>query len=177
MEKKISKTLIMGLRNSGKSSILEYFQGIRNLVLFGNIKPTVHIDRVIYQAVDYEHLIWDFGGQIDYLSDYLEQFYEYAYEADEIIYVIDIQDQEKYNPSINFLKKIIKLLVDKELYIDIKVFLHKFDPDLDHTHPEINEEVIINLLKDVKNIFSDNISYSIFKTSLYVDFKKYQIIG
>ncbi len=165
----------MGLSNSGKSSILYYLQGIRNLPAYSEVKPTIQINRVIYQAVDYDHTIWDFGGQESYISQYLEQFSDHLIGVNGIIYVIDIQDKEKYQAALNYLQKIIEILQSNNHQIEISVFLHKYDPDLKSIHAEITESEINELIKKIKTLFSKNMRYNISKTTIYAEFKEYTV--
>ena len=172
MKQVTQKTLLMGLSNSGKTSILQYIQGIRNLPAYGETKPTVHINYVLYQAAEGENIIWDFGGQLEYLDGYLEKFYDYIVEANKLIFVIDIQDEEKYEPSLEYLQKIIFLLTKHPVKIEISVFLHKYDPDLHQTHPLITKEKINDLTRKIGNLFPKGMKYKISKTALYTKFKE-----
>ena len=171
----IQKILLMGLSNSGKTSVLQYFQGIRNLPAFCNVKPTVNVNWVKYQAVDQENIVWDFGGQIKFIEEYLEKFYEYLTDTDEILFIIDIQEIEKYKTSLGYLKRIVELLVKNNSMIEITIFLHKYDPDLFEVHPEITEEKIKNLIDSIHEIFPKKYKYAISKTSIYAKFKEIKV--
>ncbi len=162
----------MGLSNSGKTSILQYLQGERSIPTFTEIKPTLQIQRVLYQAMEQDHTLWDFGGQENYLEEYLERFNEYLSGADKLIFTIDIQDQAKYKPSLIYFEKILNLLIENNYNLDVRVYLHKYDPDLKRTHPEITEQVITELIKRFKAIISKNVKVLISKTTIYAKFKE-----
>ena len=161
------KILILGLKSSGKTSIVYSLQKKINLLNFVNLKPTRGINKIDFEECDIKFYIWDFGGQESYRKDYLERMDRYFNEAKKFIYVIDIQEQELYDNSLGFLEDIILILKNKELYVSISIFLHKYDPDL-----EIEEEIPINLVKKIEALIPKEFKYKIFKTSIYTVFRK-----
>ncbi|KKN30420.1 hypothetical protein LCGC14_0834280 [marine sediment metagenome] len=161
------KILILGLKSSGKTSIVYSLQKKINLLNFVNLKPTRGINKIDFEEGDTKFYIWDFGGQESYRKDYLERMDRYFNEAKKFIYVIDIQEQELYDNSLGFLEDIILILKNKELYVSISIFLHKYDPDL-----EIEEEIPINLVKKIEALIPKEFKYKIFKTSIYTVFRK-----
>lgn len=173
-DRELRKTLLMGLSNSGKSSILQYLVGVRNLPAFSINKPTIQINRVFFQAVEYDQTIWDFGGQECLINEYLEKFDSFLIGADTILFVIDIQDENKFEPSINYLNKIIKYLGTNHS-ISFKIYLHKFDPDLNLTYPNITSDKIEHLIQKITNIFPKKFKYKISKTSIYAKFKEVDV--
>ncbi len=175
MSKPYSRMLLLGLSNSGKTSILKYFQGFRNLSSFSEIKPTIHIDFIKYQAIDQEYIVWEFGGQKEYINEYLKNFYSYLVNTKKILFVIDIQDKKKYAPSLDFLQKIVNLLINNDSKIEVSVYLHKLDPDLNQTHPEITKQKIDNLIREIIKIFPRDYKYNISKTSIYMKFKEHKV--
>lgn len=169
------KILLMGLSNSGKTSLLQYFQGLRNIPCYSEIKPTIQIKRVLFQAMDEDFTVWDFGGQKRLIETYLEEFSNYLTGVSTIIFTIDVQDPEKYTPALSYLKDIISLIVnqEKQAEIEIAVYLHKCDPDLFEVKPEITEESIKRLVQLIESEFAKiKIKYSISRTSLFVKFKR-----
>jgi len=46
--------------------------------------------------------LWDFGGQIDHREEYLKEPEKYFFGINLVIYVIDIQDTERYDESIEY---------------------------------------------------------------------------
>ena len=161
------KILILGLKSSGKTSIVYSLQKKINLLNFINLKPTRGINKIDFEEGDTKFYIWDFGGQESYRKDYLERMDRYFNEAKKFIYVIDIQEQELYDNSLGFLEDIILILKNKELYVSISIFLHKYDPDL-----EIAEEIPINLVKKIEALIPQKFKFKIFKTSIYTVFRK-----
>ncbi len=129
-----NKIMILGLSNSGKTSICYSLQGNRNLLSYSEFKPTKGLKIVSFKALDSNFSIWDFGGQVQYRKDHLERFHKHVVGAKKIIYVIDVQDMiedpENYEISLEYLKKIMNQLKFDYVHVDISVFLHKFDPGL-----------------------------------------------
>ncbi len=169
-EKKATKIILMGLSNSGKTSIVLSLQGKTNLLSFYSLKPTkkkvIHKIQMLTSSVN----IWDFGGQEQYRNEYLENFDKIIIGTTKIIYVIDVQDEGKYEISLSYFQKIINLLKDKT-DIDLSIFIHKFDPDINETHPDIKNN-IGDLIQKIKSIIPSTFFYNIFKTSIYTVFSK-----
>ena len=99
------------------------------------------------------------------------QFDDFKVGVDKLIFVIDIQDTVRYNLALDYFKTIVSWFQDT-IDFEISFFLHKYDPDIQITHPEINDNVIDNLIKQIKSIVPNDVLYSIYKTSLYTMFKK-----
>ncbi len=161
------KILIFGLKASGKTSIVYSLQKKINLLNFVNLKPTRGINKIEFEEGNSKFYIWDFGGQESYRKDYIERMDRYFNEAKKFIYVIDIQEQELYDNSLEFLEDIMLILKNKELYVNISIFLHKYDPDL-----EIDENDPINLVKKIQALIPQEFKFKIFKTSIYTVFRK-----
>lgn len=168
----IQKILIMGLDNSGKTSILLCLRGIKNLLSFCSIKPTKGADVVNFKISNSNYNIWDFGGQEAFRKEYLENFNQYIAGTRKIIYVIDIQDVERYNLALNYMEEVINRLQEYDRSIDFLIFLHKFDPDLEQYNKNINENTAREIINLMKERIPTNFNYSIHKTSIYTIFEK-----
>lgn len=165
------KILLIGLDNSGKTSIVLSLRGTKNITEFHNVKPSKveHIDSI--KVLDSEFSIWDLGGQESYRSEYLKNFNKYIIGCSKLIYVFDIQDTDRYDLGLEYFKKIIDLLKGKN--IEISIFLHKFDPDLTVSRSDITKEIVDGLKERVKDIIDKtNFFYQIFNTSIYALFEK-----
>jgi len=170
--KNAKKILIMGLDNSGKTSILLCLKGIKNLLSFYSIRPTKGADVVAFKISDLNYSIWDFGGQEAFREEYLENFNQYIIGTSKIIYVIDIQDIERYNLALNYLEEIIKHLKEYDRSVDFSIFLHKFDPDLEQYNKNVNENTVKDIINLINEKIPPNFNYSIHKTSIYTIFEK-----
>lgn len=164
------KILVMGLDNSGKSSIVSCLRGIKNISAFNSPKPTR--GRVIqnFEALNSDYAIWDFGGQRAFRDAYFQEINSILKGTSKIIYTIDLQDVNRYDEALEYMSRVISS-IDKQQNIDFSIFLHKFDPDLVFNE-ELNEEAIKNLIKKIKVITPPTFSYSLHRTSIYAIFEK-----
>ncbi len=166
------KIVIMGLDNSGKSSIVLCLKGVKNLTSFSAIKPTRGFEINKFNTMGSDFNIWDFGGQEKFREDYVKNFKNHIKGTNKLIYVVDIQDRERYDLSLQYLVKIITLLQENKLNPDFSLFLHKFDPDIELINKEINEELIQTLINQIKDIIPQNFQHQIYTTSIYTVFQK-----
>ncbi|MCJ7649277.1 MAG: ADP-ribosylation factor-like protein [Candidatus Lokiarchaeota archaeon] len=169
------KLLIMGLDNSGKTSIVLCLMGVKNLSSFSSLNPTRGIKINNFKALGSEYSIWDFGGQEQFREGYLNDFQTHIKEIKKFIYVVDFQDRERYDISLEYLGKIIALLRKHKTNIDFSIFLHKYDPDLKFKNSNFNENVISDLIRSMKRLIPSDFTYQIYKTSIYTVFQKLAI--
>ena len=166
------KVLIMGLDNSGKTSIVLCLRGMKNLSSFTSLSPTRGFKIKKFQALGSEYSIWDFGGQKQFREAYLNDFQNHIKKTNKFIYVLDIQDQERFDISLDYLDRIVILLRKHNVNIDFSIFLHKYDPDLEFTNKDFNEKAVSELIRNIKKLIPNNFTYQIYKTSIYTVFQK-----
>lgn len=171
-DKKSSKILVMGLDNSGKTSIVLNLIGRTNLLNYVSLQPTLGADIIQHKIYDSNYSIWDLGGQKAYRDEYLENFQEFLNEANKLVYVIDIQDNERYDLALDYFERIIKKIEKVTEKLEITVFLHKSDPNLREIRPDINSQTINQLTDKIKKLIPDNIYFEIFKSTIYTVFDK-----
>ncbi|NVM34894.1 MAG: GTP-binding protein [Candidatus Lokiarchaeota archaeon] len=164
------KIVLIGLDNSGKTSILSCLKGIKRISAFNSPMPTKGLDVQQFESLHSKYAIWDLGGQQAYLDDYFNDFNKYVKGANKIIYVIDIQNVKRYEIALEYLEKVINS-IDKKSNIDFSVFLHKFDPDLVFDR-DLNEKVINNFIANIKETIPPEFIYSLYKTTIYAIFEK-----
>jgi len=170
--KETKKIVLMGLDNSGKSSIVLCLKGVKNLSSFTAIKPTRGFEINNFLALNSEFNIWDFGGQEKFREDYFKNFDNHIKGASKLIYVLDIQDRERYDISIEYLAQIIMLLRKFKIYSEFSLFLHKFDPDMEILEKENKDEIIQKLIKKIDDLIPPDLPYQVYKTSIYTVFQK-----
>jgi len=169
------KILFIGLDNGGKTSIIQSLKGRKNLPSFCSVNPTKGRNIEDFRAFDSEFNIWDLGGQEMYREKYLKDFDEYIHKCNKLIYVIDVQDTKRYDLALDYFKRVINLITNNDNLknIELSIFLHKCDPDLAESRPDISKEIINDLKEKVKKIIDDrDLFYQIFKTSIYAIFEK-----
>ncbi|MHA1298120.1 MAG: ADP-ribosylation factor-like protein [Candidatus Helarchaeota archaeon] len=127
--KKIS---ILGLDNSGKTSILRILQNKLNIDIFGKMAPTIGADRTFIDKLKYgmTYNVLDMGGQEEYRKDYIRNAEKYFIGVEYLMYVIDIQDPANYEKAINYFQEIIGILVLLKENPEILIVLNKVDPDI-----------------------------------------------
>jgi len=175
-DKKVSKILIMGLDNSGKTSIILSLKQKTNLMSYFSLKPTQGLEIVNFDIQDQTFNIWDFGGQDRFRQDYLKNFNKYIKEVDKLIYIIDVQDVDKYELSLKYLESIVETLKNEKITLEFSIFLHKFDPNLEKLDNFTAESISKNLVEKINQIISSDFKYRLFKTTIYTVFQK-SLIG
>ncbi len=165
-KRKDQKIIVIGLNNAGKTAIITKFDGglgIKDLAL---LKPTRGVNTQEIKIRSLNLHLWEFGGQVDHRKEYLNEPEKYFFGIDLVIFVIDIQDTERYDESIEYFDQIVENIINLEEFPHVLVFIHKFDPDI-----RDNNEVLLNveLIKDlIKSIFHEkSLNYDIYLTSVY----------
>jgi len=171
-EQKINKILIMGLDNSGKTSIILSLRKNTNLLSFFGLKPTQGLNVENFEVDDQIFNIWDFGGQEKYRNEYMEKWEKYSKDIDRIIYVIDVQDKDRYDSSLQYLEYIVKSLEKDEKKPDFSIFIHKLDPNISDLDEYSHKNLNTLLIKKIKETLPPKFKYQIFKTTIYTVFEK-----
>lgn len=171
------KVVVVGLDNAGKTAILSRFGrrlGIKDLT---SLEPTKGVNRLTFDTDSSKKtksskrtqlLIWDLGGQEIYRKEFIDKNPEkYFIQTDLLIYVIDVQDSERFDDSFDYFEEILKTLKTLEEEPYILIFFHKVDPDI-----KGDSQILLNIeyLKDkVKNLIEDKyqMDYEIYITSIY----------
>lgn len=123
---KAQKILFTGLDTAGKTSIILALK--REFSKIAIIAPTKGVQRRIFDFLGLEISEWDLGGQASYRISYLKKPNKYFDNTVLTIYVIDIQNQERVNESISYLKDVIKEFRKLKITPPINVLFHKYDP-------------------------------------------------
>ena len=156
------KIILSGLDNSGKSSfILSVDRKFSKLI---GLKPTRGADVSSIEALGTTIFLWDLGGQRRYHEKYLDKAQIYLFEADLLFYFIDIRDEERFNESIEYLKKIRSALKNLEQKTPIIYIFSKGDPDIIDSAK--TQSIIKKLKRDLSNL-SSNGSPEIYITSMF----------
>lgn len=171
------KIMLMGLDNSGKSSILLSFREDTNLLSYFSLNPTKGVNIETVKTPQSNMFIWEFGGQKQYREDHLRNFNKYLKDVDKVIYVIDIQDIERYELSLNYFRDIIGLLKKHDIKVDISIYLHKFDPNLtkQEKFKDLDKIITPKLISKIEQIIPPEYNYNFYKTSIFTIFEKFLI--
>ena len=167
-KKSAQKIVVVGLDNAGKTAILTKFGGKLGITDLASIKPTKGLARKHIKTSTLDLFIWDFGGQEAFRKMYFKYPEKYFLQLDLLIYVIDVQDSERFDESFDYFSNIIDILITLEENPYILIFVHKYDPDL-RNEPAILLNV--EFLKDhLRNFFEHkgyDFDYEIYLTSIF----------
>ncbi|WP_457556938.1 Rab family GTPase [Candidatus Harpocratesius sp.] len=156
------KIIFLGLGNAGKTSALtalsEKYSAIKELL------PTRGLQRQNTNILGYELVAFDFGGQSQYQDQYFEKADMYFTGADMMIYIIDIQDPDRYEESLNYFKKILTTFEKYNLIIPVLVVFSKLDPDIANDE-KLNEQRL-ELIDKIEKI-SSNFDVGFAVSSIY----------
>jgi GTPase SAR1 family protein len=154
------KIVIVGLDKAGKSSILSILKKGKRLLeirlLINRLMPTVGEAKERLNIAGVPVNMHELGGREDYRKLYLENPEEYFLNSHALIYVFDLQDTERYDISILYLKKVKDLLNFLDITLPIYCFLHKYEPEV------VEKEQIDNLKRELTPLTNH-----IFVTSIY----------
>jgi small GTP-binding protein len=170
-----AKIVLLGLDNSGKSSIVLSLKEKSNIMSFLSLKPTKGYNIEKFESGnDYNFNIWDLGGQKEYRMSYLQNFNFYMEGVSRVIFVIDVQDIERYDLALKYFEDIINLLNKQEMKVPLSIYLHKFDPGLTEQEKFSNIEDILKLkiIDKLKKSIPPDWDFDIFKTCIYTIFEK-----
>ncbi|NVM01166.1 MAG: GTP-binding protein [Candidatus Helarchaeota archaeon] len=170
------KMIIIGLDNAGKTTILKTLKQELTPKMFANMKPTTGVNIEEFTAVDgTKFMVWDFGGQLSFREEYFRRKDYYFSKISKLIYVIDIQDPDRFDESITYLLNITGVVKLQKPIPNFIIFVHKYDPEL--LSSEKYENLFNQLTGKIKTIFKPlNIPLKFFKTSVYTIFQKFQIL-
>ena len=162
------KIIVVGLDNAGKTAILTKFGGRLGIGDLASIKPTKGVARKHIKTCTIDLFIWDFGGQEALRKKYFKNPEKYFLQIDLLIYVIDVQNSERFEQSFDYFNDILNMLITLEENPYILIFVHKYDPDL-RNDPTIllNVEFLKDNLKELFESMNYDFDYEIYLTSIY----------
>lgn len=164
---KIHKIVFAGLDAVGKTSI--YKSVIENVDTnaLRDLQPTRGIERRYHKIAGEKLVFWDLGGQEYYRSRYFDDSRIFN-DASLLLYVLDMQDYERFDESIEYLLQILVTLKNLDQIPRIVVLLHKYDPlekellqenllEVSKTLQETSKFPSIAITKFTSSIYSDNL--------------------
>jgi small GTP-binding protein len=172
-EKEKKKIMLMGLDNSGKTTILFNLKKGTNVLSLYSMVPTHGLRIVNFEEESTHFYIWDFGGQDKYRHDFVQKLDEYTLEVDEVIFVIDVQDVQRYEEALGYLEEIVNGLKNlNKPHVQLSIFLHKYSPDLEDNKNYSPENIKRNLLDKIDAMVGGTFKWNVFKTRVYTVFEK-----
>jgi len=130
--KKQKKILLIGLDNGGKTSILAVVQDRFSIIKA--LLPTKGVQREKLDFFGYPIISWDLGGQVQYREKYYFNKPELFFtEVDLVLYVVDSQDDKRFDESTEYFRQCMTALQNLEEHPPILVVLSKSDQDIRKT--------------------------------------------
>lgn len=173
------KMILSGLDNAGKTSILESLRRMHDYEKFlASLMPTIKINYFQRQFLNLRLNILDMGGQVKYRKLYLRHPRHFD-ELDSLIYLIDIQDEERYIESVNYLENVLNILDDLEIEKEthpINICFSKADGDFLLEMKEKYEDKI-NMLTNLITTRYPSFKFTFQYTSIYNIFSISRLIS
>jgi len=157
------KIVIAGLDNAGKtSSLIALRQKYNFHEKVKNLKPTIKVDYSSFKFLDNTFFFWDMGGQEKYREIYVKDPVYFS-ETDYLYFIIDIQDELKFEEASNYLHTILDIYRGLDYSNEVIICFDKYDPkyknDKDFIdRAEMLKTLIIKQNNDMKFKFF-NMSY------------------
>ncbi|GAB4328632.1 MAG: hypothetical protein Kow0069_35900 [Promethearchaeota archaeon] len=146
------KVLLVGLDNAGKTSLLaalqDKYSGIRNLL------PTRGLSREVLDFFGFPIVSWDLGGQLVYREKlYFAKPELFFADADLVMFVVDVQDFERYDEALEYFRQILAALEELRESPKLMVVFHKLDPDIrdDPTVTSQRNKLVAEFTKSKRN--------------------------
>ncbi|MHA2097762.1 MAG: ADP-ribosylation factor-like protein [Candidatus Kariarchaeaceae archaeon] len=159
------KIIFAGLAAVGKTSIYKSVIENVDLKTIETLLPTRGIERKFHTIAGHKLVFWDLGGQESYRSGYFQDPRIFA-ETSLLIYVLDIQDKERFDDSVEYLLQILMTIKNLDAPPRVFVLIHKYDP-AKMTELRFNLLEASNILKEANKFPSMKITK--FATSIYND--------
>jgi GTPase SAR1 family protein len=182
---KSHKIILAGLDSAGKTSIYKKIMEGAKISELENLPPTRGISRNLHkldEEGDENVIIWDLGGQERYRNEYLVDTHIFR-DSHTLIYVFDIQDEDRFDISLDYFLKILDILKEYNPKPNVFALLHKLDPEKESRYrikvfdaikkfKEVNKYEKIKIVNYSTSIYSDTIEYA-FKKIFEQLFPKY----
>ena len=160
-----NKILFAGLDNCGKTS---FIKTVQHKFPFTSSNPTIGLNRSCLTStpcLGLEFIAWDLAGQKQYRDQYFFREKLIFLNASTLYYLIDVQEEERFTESLQYLSKILTIYKQNNFFPKIIICLHKLDPEIEHNKQKIGNikrKLIPNLIQYLKNL-----TYFIYFTSIH----------
>jgi GTPase SAR1 family protein len=166
--KKEVKIILAGLDNAGKSSMLV---GLRRMYGFEEdvkrLKPTIRIDYYRREFLNMKLNFFDMGGQVKFRESYLKRPI-YFESVNVMIFLIDIQDEERFTESVDYLGKILGVLKETEYPKEYPVYVCFSKADFDLVQNNVIDFLSrMKMIKDLIKKYYSDFKFNYYSTSIY----------
>ncbi|MHA1269963.1 MAG: ADP-ribosylation factor-like protein [Candidatus Helarchaeota archaeon] len=165
--KRKTKIIFLGIDNAGKSTIINIFKKAIKQDDLTKIQPTIGVKREQMFLKNFIVNILDLGGQKKYRHHYFKSPERFFEGLSLVFYVIDIQDDHRYEETLYYLKAITEIISQFNNNEDCEfiILIHKFDPEL--MNDIIYQEKFEYLSEEIEKIMLNNYEFKIIKSSIY----------
>jgi len=173
MKKSQSKIIVAGLDFAGKTSLINRLMNDYNYGDLIDLEPTIGAKIQEFDSDKMNLIIWDLGGQKSNLEDYLQEPEKFFIQLDILFFVIDAQDDLRYDTSLKYLTDILDILdfIKESPYL--LILLHKVDSDIVNDPDfQIKLEYLTDKVTKVFLKKPKNLSFEIIPTSIYNIYSK-----
>ncbi|GAH76441.1 unnamed protein product, partial [marine sediment metagenome] len=108
----MKKVIFCGIDNAGKTSILHVLK--KNYSFLNKLKPTKGIERSKSKILELEFVLWDLGGQKQYISQYFDRKELIFSDLSLLYFVVDIQDEIRFDNVLEYFQNIITVFRETE---------------------------------------------------------------
>jgi len=143
------KILVIGLDNGGKTSLLDLLKN--KFTMWKASLPTRGVKREQIDFFNYPIISWDLGGQEEYRESYFNKPKTNFLGASLIVYVVDIQDEKRFDLSVDYFERILQVLLEMEEPTKFVIALNKSDPNI------IDTTKFIENTENIKEKFNQTI--------------------
>ena len=130
IKKPTMKVVVAGLDFAGKTSLINRLVNDYNYNDLINLEPTVGVNVEEFKSEKLNLILWDLGGQKNHIDEYLEEPERFFVQIDVLIFVIDSQDDVRYDIAIKYLTDLVEILGYLEEFPYVLILLNKADSDL-----------------------------------------------
>ena len=159
------KLIFAGLDNAGKTSFLialrqkyNFYERVKRL------KPTINIEYSSFNFLNlYRINLWDMGGQERFRKIYTNNPV-YFTDTNYLYYLIDVQDELRFEESIQYLSDLLDIFRSLEYSNEIIICFHKYDPKF-----KDNEDFVdrIEMIENLVLTQNEDSKFRFFNTSYY----------
>ena len=107
----MQKIVMVGLDAAGKTCLLEKAFNLKDPKLLTETLPTQGVERQPYDFIGADMIVWDMGGQVQYRDRYFDRP-EMLQGATAYIFVVDLQNPERFAEAATYWAKILKTIQD-----------------------------------------------------------------
>ena len=162
------KVVVAGLDFAGKTSLINRLINDYNYKDMINLNPTKGANIEEFQSDRIDLILWDLGGQKDNIDEYLESPEKFFIQIDVLIFVIDSQDNVRYNQAIKYLEDLIEILEFLNENPHFLILLNKADHDIiEDPDFQIQIEYLTEKISEKFKISEKSKSFEITPTSIY----------